>query len=146
VRNGPGSEIRDNPSSLFVKNRADSPLLMRADILSDLTNVSERLAQRIQFIFNNIFLCRMASDDCYGDYLSPDSRDILLWWICSTVREADILSELTDVSERLAQTNSVYIITLFLCRMLSDVCYEDCMTVDEDYCGEYVSLFATIRC
>jgi hypothetical protein len=86
-----------------VKNRADSPLLMRADILSDLTNVSERLAQRIQFIFNNIFLCRMASDDCYGDYLSPDSRDILLWWICSTVCEADILLELTDVSERLAQ-------------------------------------------
>jgi hypothetical protein len=105
VRNGPGSEIRNNPSSLFVKNRADSPLLMRAYILSDLTNVSERLAQRIQFIFNNIFLCRMASDDCYGDYLSPDSRDILLWWICSTVHEADILSELTDVSEILAQTN-----------------------------------------
>jgi hypothetical protein len=103
VRNGPGSEIRNNPSSLFVKNQIDSPLLMRADILSDLTNMSERLAQRIQFIFNNIFLCRMASNDCYGDYLSPDSRDILLWWICSTVREADILSELTDVSERLAQ-------------------------------------------
>jgi hypothetical protein len=86
-----------------VKNRADSPLLMRADILSDLTNVSEILAQRIQFIFNNIFLCRIASDDCYGDYLSPDSRDILLWWICSIVREVDILSDLTDVSERLAQ-------------------------------------------
>jgi hypothetical protein len=32
-----------------------------------------------------------------------DSRDILLWWICSTIHEADILSELTDVSERLAQ-------------------------------------------
>ena len=103
MRNGPGSEIRDNPSSLFVKNRADSPLLMRADILSDLTNVSERLAQRIQFIFNNIFLCKMASDDCYGDYLSLDSRDILLWWICSTIREADILSKLTDVSEILAK-------------------------------------------
>ena len=43
----------------------------------------------------------MASDDCCGD--SPDSRDILLWWICSIVREADILSDLTDVSERLAQ-------------------------------------------
>jgi hypothetical protein len=68
VRNGPGSEIKDNLSSLFVKNRVDSPLLMRADILSDLTNVSERLAQRIQFMFNNIFLCRMASDD--GEYVS----------------------------------------------------------------------------
>jgi hypothetical protein len=103
VRNGPGSEIKDNPSSLFVKNRADSPLLIRAYILSDLTNLSERLAQMIQFIFNNIFLCRMALDDCYGDYLSPDSGNILLWWICSIVLEADILSELTDVSERLAQ-------------------------------------------
>ena len=58
--------------------------------------------------------------------------------------EADILSELTDVSERLAQ--SVYIITLFLCRLLSDVCYEDYMTVDEDYCGGYVPLFVTIHC
>ena len=75
-----------------------------------------------------------------------DNRDILLWWICSIVREADILSDLTDVSERLAQTNQLFIITLFLCRLLLDVCYEDYMIVDEDYCGEYVSLFATIRC
>ena len=58
---------------------------------------------------------------------------------------ADILSDLTDMSERLAQRIQFFIITLFLCRMLSDVCYEDCMTVDEEYCGEYVSLFATIR-
>jgi hypothetical protein len=55
VRNGPCSEIRNNPSSLFEKNRADSPLLMREDILSNITNVSERLAQMIQFISNNIF-------------------------------------------------------------------------------------------
>jgi hypothetical protein len=88
----------------------------------------------------------MASDDCYGNDLSPDSRDILLWWICSIVREADILSELTDVSENIGPDNSIYIITLFLCRLLSDVCYEDCMTVDEDYCGGYVPLFVTIRC
>jgi hypothetical protein len=47
VRNGPGSEIRNNISSLFVKNKVDSPLLMRADILSNLTDVSERSAQRI---------------------------------------------------------------------------------------------------
>jgi hypothetical protein len=56
VRNGPCSEIRNNPSSLFEKNREDNPLLMRVDILSNLTNFSERLAQMIQFIFNNI-LC-----------------------------------------------------------------------------------------
>jgi hypothetical protein len=68
VRNGPGLEIRNNPSSLVERNRADSPLLMRADILSDLTNVSEILAQMIQFMFNNIFLCKMASDDC--EYVS----------------------------------------------------------------------------
>jgi hypothetical protein len=77
VRNGPGSEIKNNPSSLFVKNREDSPLLMRENILSDLTNVSERSSQRIQFIFNSSFLCRMASDDYYGDHMSPYSRDIL---------------------------------------------------------------------
>jgi hypothetical protein len=28
VRNGPGSEIRNNHSSLFEKNRADNPFLM----------------------------------------------------------------------------------------------------------------------
>jgi hypothetical protein len=39
VGNGPGSEIRDNPSSLVEK--------IREDILSDLTDVSERLAQMI---------------------------------------------------------------------------------------------------
>jgi hypothetical protein len=55
VRNGPCSEIIKNHSSLFEKNRADNPLLMREDILSNLTNVSERLAQMIQFIVNNIF-------------------------------------------------------------------------------------------
>jgi hypothetical protein len=82
----------------------------------------------------------MESDDCYGDYLSLDSRDILLWWICSTVREANILSEW-----KIGPDNSVYIITLFLCRLLSDVCYEDHMTVDEDYCGGRYS-FRTHRC
>jgi hypothetical protein len=55
VRNGPGSKIKNNLSSLFLKNRENNPLLMRANILSDLTNVSERSAQRIQFIFNRIF-------------------------------------------------------------------------------------------
>jgi hypothetical protein len=40
---------------MFEKNREDNPLLMRVDILSNLTNVSERLAQMIQFIVNNIF-------------------------------------------------------------------------------------------
>jgi hypothetical protein len=49
VRNGPGSEIKNNPSSLVEKNGADSPLILilREDILSDLTDVSERLAQMI---------------------------------------------------------------------------------------------------
>jgi hypothetical protein len=74
VRNGPSLEIKNNPSSLVEKNRADSPLLMRAYILSDLTDMSERLAQMIQFIFNNIFLCRMASDD--GEYVFTILRQI----------------------------------------------------------------------
>ena len=63
-----------------------------------------------------------------------------------TTMVADILSDLTDMSERLAQMIHFFIITLFLCRMLSYVCYEDYMIVDQDYCGEYVSPFETIRC
>ena len=50
VRNGPGSKIRNNPSSLVEKNGADIPLLMsilRVDILLDLIEVSEILAQMI---------------------------------------------------------------------------------------------------
>jgi hypothetical protein len=33
-----------------------------------------------------------------------------------SILKVDILSDLTDVSERLAQNDSVFIITLFLCR------------------------------
>jgi hypothetical protein len=86
VRNGPGSEIRDNPSSLVEKNRADSPLLM---------------------------FCTE------GKYSFISHR-----------REGKI-----------GPDDSVYIITLFLCRLLLDVCYEDYMTVDVNYCGGYVPLF-----
>jgi hypothetical protein len=52
--NGPGSEIRDNYSSMLEKNSPDSPWLMfyflRADALPDLTDVSGRMAQMTQFI------------------------------------------------------------------------------------------------
>jgi hypothetical protein len=52
--NGPGSEIRDNYSSVLEKNSPDNPWLMfyflRADALPDLTDVSGRMAQMIQFI------------------------------------------------------------------------------------------------
>jgi hypothetical protein len=54
VRNGPGSENQDNYSSLLEKNSSDSLSLMfdflSADSLSDLTDVSRRMAQIIQFI------------------------------------------------------------------------------------------------
>jgi hypothetical protein len=52
--NGPGSEIRDNYSSMLEKNSPDSPCLMlhfpRADALPDLTDVSGRMAQMTQFV------------------------------------------------------------------------------------------------
>jgi hypothetical protein len=85
VGNGPGSKDRTVilPCLRRIVQISHYSTL-RADILSYLTDVSERLAQMIHFYFNNIFLCRLASDDCYGDYLSLDRRDILLWWICST--------------------------------------------------------------
>ena len=52
--NGPGSEIRDNYSSMLEKNSPDSPWLMfyllRVDVLLDLTDVSGRMAQMTQFV------------------------------------------------------------------------------------------------
>ena len=47
---------------------------------------------------------------------------------------------------KIVPDNLVFIITLFLCRLLSDVCYEEYMTVDVNYCGGYVPLFVTIHC
>jgi hypothetical protein len=52
--NGPGSEIRDNYSSLPEKNIPYIPWLMfyilRVDALPDLTYVSGRMAQMTHFI------------------------------------------------------------------------------------------------
>jgi hypothetical protein len=101
VRNGPGLEIRDNPSSLFVKNRADSPLLMRANILSDLTNVSERLAQIIQFISLTIFFYAR----WHQMIVMKIHVTVEIYYCGGYDPEENILSELTDVSEILAQTN-----------------------------------------
>jgi hypothetical protein len=56
--NGPGSEIRDNYSSMLEKNSPDSPWLMfyplRVDALLDLTDVSRRMAQMTRFIKLNV--------------------------------------------------------------------------------------------
>jgi hypothetical protein len=54
VGNGPGLKNQDNYSSLLEKNSPNSSSLMfdflRADAFSDLTDVSRRMAQIIQFI------------------------------------------------------------------------------------------------
>ena len=66
----------------------------------------------------------MASDDCYGDYLSPDNRWRLLWWICSTI-----------LRQIFFQSSQMWVKDWP--KFLLDVCYEYYMTVDEDYCGRY---------
>jgi hypothetical protein len=52
--NGPGSKIRDSYSFVLEKDSPDSPWLMfyflRVDALSDLIDVSGRMAQMTQFI------------------------------------------------------------------------------------------------
>jgi hypothetical protein len=52
--NGPGSKIKENYSSMIEKNSPDSPWLMfyflREYSLPNLTDVSGRMAQMIQFI------------------------------------------------------------------------------------------------
>ena len=86
MRNGPGSEIRNNPSSLFEKNGADTPLLIFYT------------EGRYSFISHR-----------HESKIGPNDLD--------------------------------FIITLFLCRLLSDVCYEEYMIVDVNYYGGYVPLF-----
>jgi hypothetical protein len=70
----------------------------------------------------------LLSDVCYEDYMTVDVK--LLWWICSTIREVDILSKLTDMSERLAQMI-----------IMETACLE---TVEIYYCGGFVPLFVTM--
>jgi hypothetical protein len=70
----------------------------------------------------------MLLDVCYEDYMTIDVK--LLWWICSTICEADILSELTDVSERLAQMI-----------IMETVCLQ---IVEIYYYGGFVPLFVTM--
>jgi hypothetical protein len=52
--NGPGSEIRDNYSSMLEKNSPDSSWMMfyfvRVDALPDLMDVSGRMTQMAEFI------------------------------------------------------------------------------------------------
>jgi hypothetical protein len=77
---------QDNYSSLFEKNIYISHCsTIREDIVSYLTDVNERLAQMIQFILTIFFCAGWHQMIVMEDYLSPDSRDILLWWICSTI-------------------------------------------------------------
>ena len=55
-------------------------------LFRDLTDVSGRMAHMIQLYIITLFLCRLISDDCY-----EDNRCILLWWICSTIRDYMLL-------------------------------------------------------
>ena len=89
VGNGPGLEIR----TVVI------PCLRRIVHISyhwcltfwgqmffrNLTDVSGRMAQMIQFYIITLFLYRLISDDCYEDCMSLDSRCILLWLMCSAV-------------------------------------------------------------
>ena len=134
VGNGPGSEIRNNPSSLVEKNGADSLLLifyvegkhsfrshrcewkigpddccwyyiLRADTLSRSHRCEWKIGPDVSFFIITLFLCRWR----------------LLWW-------QDILSDLTDVSEKLAQMIQFYHNIVY---MQVAICYE----------GQFVILF-----
>jgi hypothetical protein len=58
---------------------------------------------------------------------------------------ADALSRSHKCEWKNGPDDPVYVITLFLCRLISYGCYEHCMTVDIYYCGGCVPLFVTIR-
>jgi hypothetical protein len=80
---------QDSYSSLLEKNSPDSSSLMvyllRADALARSHRCEWKNGPDDSIYIITLFLCRLISDDCYEDYMSLDSRCILLWWICSTV-------------------------------------------------------------
>jgi hypothetical protein len=82
---------------------------------------------------------RLRNQDSYSSLLeknSPDSSSLM-----SYLLREDALPRSHRCEWKNGPYDSVYIITLFLCRLISDDCYEDCMTVDIYYCGGCVPLF-----
>jgi hypothetical protein len=61
---------------------------------------------------------------------SPDSSSLMSYFL-----RADALPGSHKCEWKNGPDDSVYIITLFLCRLILDDCYEDCMTVDVYYYG-----------
>jgi hypothetical protein len=84
----------------------------------------------------------MAQGEEWSRFRNQDSHSSLLE---KNGPEADTLPRSHRCEWKNGPDDSVYIITLFLCRLISDDCYEDYMTVDVYYCGGCVPLFVTIR-
>ena len=84
---------------------------------------------------------RFKRQDSYSSLLEKNSLDISLFY-----SEGKYSFRSHRCEWKIGPDDSVYIITLFLCRLVSDDCYEDCMTVDAYYCGGCVPLFVTICC
>ena len=82
---------------------------------------------------------RFRRQDNYSSLLEKNSLDISSLMF-DLLRE-DALPRSHRCEWKNGPVDSFYIITLFLCRLISDDCYEDCMTVDVYLCGGYVPLF-----
>ena len=91
AQGGEWSRLRNQDiySSLLEKNSSDSSSLMfylfREDALPRSHRCEWKNGPDDSVYVITLFLCRLISDDCYGDCMSPDSRDMQLWWTCSTV-------------------------------------------------------------
>jgi hypothetical protein len=71
---------------------------------------------------------RLRNHDIYSSLLeknSPDSSSLMFY-----LMRADALPRSHICEWKNGPDDSVYIITLFLCRLMSDDCYEDCMSLD----------------
>jgi hypothetical protein len=86
VGNGPGLEDRTVVLPCLRRIvQISHCITLREDILSYLTDMSERLAQMIQFILTIFFCAGWHQMIVMETTCLQDNRDILLWWICSTV-------------------------------------------------------------
>jgi hypothetical protein len=82
---------------------------------------------------------RFRNQDSYSSLLeknSPYTSSLMSYFL-----RADALMRSHRCEWKNGPDDLVYIITLFLCRLISDDCYEYCMTIDVYYCGGCVPLY-----
>ena len=87
---------------------------------------------------------RLKNQDRYSSFIEKNS--LVSSSLMSYLLRADALPKSHRCEWKNGPYDSFYVITLFLCRLILDDCYEDRMIVNVYYYGGCVPLFVTICC